>query len=511
MKDSYVHLRKISFTDVSEKENLTVHLVIGADNLWQLKKEDTIRGEKDQPVAIETSLGWTLSGPISQEGGATSQSASVNVTITSQPDRVEQRLHQLWDFESLGIQEENEVQDELNEGIEFRNGRYAVYLPWKEPKSALPDNYSLSLSRLKGQIKRLKKDEAIAKQYDAVIREQLCEGVVERVADQKEIKEGNHHLPHHPVIRESAETTKLRVVFDASSKTKIKEEDRNSLRFLWVKDILAAEPEIEVFQFCRVIFGAGPSPFLLNATLRHHLDKYRYDDPEFVEKMKASLYIDDLVSGSSTLKEAFAMFIKAKSRLQDAGFHMHKWKTNHPELREAIKREVEVQENSDPERETTYAKESLGHKESESKVLGVKWDIDKDVLKFEFKEILDKAEQLEPTKRNILSVIASVFDPLGLISPVIVPAKILLQDICKSKISWDERPSEEILRKWLEWVQNLKQVEEIIFRRCVYPSLTEEVDKVTHHGFGDASGKAYCAAVYMVCKHGATTSAQLLT
>eukprot|EP00112_Aurelia_sp_Birch-Aquarium-sp1_P022443 Seg633.2 transcript_id=Seg633.2/GoldUCD/mRNA.D3Y31 product="hypothetical protein" protein_id=Seg633.2/GoldUCD/D3Y31 len=227
--------------------------------------------------------------------------------------------------------------------------------------------------------------------------------------------------------------------------------------------------------------------------------------------MKASLCIDDLVSGSSTVKEAFAMFIKAKSRLQDAGFHMHKWKTNHPELREAIKREVDVQENSDPERETTYAKESLGHKESESKVLGVKWDIDKDVLKFEFKEIVDKAEQLEPTKRNILSVIASVFDPLGLISPVIVTAKTFLQDICKSKISLDERPSEEILRKWLDWVQNLKQVEEIIFRRCVYPSLTEEVDEVTFHGFGDTNGKAYCAAVYMVCNHGATTSAQLLT
>eukprot|EP00112_Aurelia_sp_Birch-Aquarium-sp1_P022444 Seg633.3 transcript_id=Seg633.3/GoldUCD/mRNA.D3Y31 product="hypothetical protein" protein_id=Seg633.3/GoldUCD/D3Y31 len=324
MKDSYVHLRNISFTDLSEKENLTVHLLIGADNLWQLQKGDTIRGEKDQPVAID---GWTLSGPISQEGGATSQSASVNITIASQPDRVEQRLHQLWDFESLVIQEENEVQDELNEGIEFRNGRYAVNLPWKEPKSALPDNYSLNLSRLKGQIKRLKKDEAIAKQYDAVIREQLCEGVVERVADQKEIKEGNYPLPHHPVIRESAETTKLRVVFDASSKAsrntlslndclhkgpalapmlydvllrmrehkivlvgdikkaflqiEIKEEDINSLRFLWVNDILAAEPEIEVFQFCRVIFGAGRSPFLLNATLRHHLDKYRCDDPAY--------------------------------------------------------------------------------------------------------------------------------------------------------------------------------------------------------------------------------------
>ena len=170
-----------------------------------------------------------------------------------------------------------------------------------------------------------------------------------------------HILPHHPVIREQAETTKLRVVFDASAKVsksklslndylhtgppiapmlydvllrlrenkvvligdirkaflqiEIDVEDRNSLRFLWVKDILAKQPEIEVYQFCRVIFGAGPSPFLLKATLRHHLQKYEEEDPEFVKKVKDSLYIDDLVSGTATVEEAFDLFKRAKGRL----------------------------------------------------------------------------------------------------------------------------------------------------------------------------------------------------
>ena len=81
---------------------------------------------------------------------------------------------------------------------------------------------------------------------------------------------------------------------------------------------------------------------------------------------------------------------------------MQKWKTNKPQLREAIKRAVDVQEGSYIERDTTYAKKSLGGKESEGKVSGVKWDIEEDVLKSEFQEIMKKVEQLEPTKRIIL-------------------------------------------------------------------------------------------------------------
>ena len=83
-------------------------------------------------------------------------------------------------MESLGNTERDEALEKFNKGIELRNGRYAVNLPWKEKKSALPDNYELTLARFKGQPKRHKKDENIVKQYDKVIKEQLRNGVVER-------------------------------------------------------------------------------------------------------------------------------------------------------------------------------------------------------------------------------------------------------------------------------------------------------------------------------------------
>ena len=557
IKENYEHLKELQFSDVSAKEELVVHLLVGADNLWRLQKENTRRGEKAEPVAVETVLGWTLSGPVGESKSKVMHS-NVNLILGTPQDAIDQKLNQLWDFESIGITEAKDVHEEFQEQIEFKGDRYSVKLPWKEEKALLPTNYNLSLARLKGQIKKLQKDEKTAKEYDRVIKEQLEEGIIEKVTDENETKEGTHYLPHHPVIREQAETTKLRVVFDASAKVsksklslndclhtgpslapmlydvllrlrehkvvligdirkaflqiEIDVEDRNSLRFLWVKDILAKQPEIEVYQFCRVIFGAGPSPFLLNATLRHHLQKYEEEEPEFVKKVKDSLYIDDLVSGTSTVEEAFDLFKRAKDRLRAGGFLMHKWKSNDNKLLEAIKVETkEVKEST--EQEVTYAKESLGTNinEEEDKVLGVKWNRVEDNLVYDFKETIERAESLEPTKRNILSIIASMFDPLGLVSPILVSAKILLQELCKSKIGWDETPEERIIQSWRKWLIDLKTTREILFPRCVYPSLKEVVQEISIHGFADASSKAYCAAVYLLCKQESVTRAQLLT
>jgi hypothetical protein len=152
-----------------------------------------------------------------------------------------------------------------------------------------------------------------------------------------------HYLPHQAVIRKEAKTTKLRIVYDASSKegkrgtslndclhvgpslmpllfdillrfrensvvligdiekaflnVEVDKEDRDYLRFLWVKDVVSGDLDIVVYRFCRVVFGLNASPFLLNATLRHHIEQSAESDPTFVQKMKDGFYVDDLVSG----------------------------------------------------------------------------------------------------------------------------------------------------------------------------------------------------------------------
>ena len=180
-----------------------------------------------------------------------------------------------------------------------------------------------------------------------------------------------HYLPHHPVIRENAETMKMRIVFDASSRMRkgalslndclhigpslvpllydvllrlrehhqviligdirkaflqieVDEGDRDSLRFLWVKDPFAPDMQEEILRFARLIFGAGPSPFLLGGTLAHHLEKYEKSEPKIVKAIKNGLYVDDLASGGKTAGFVWKLYLRVKTILQEGGFTMHK-------------------------------------------------------------------------------------------------------------------------------------------------------------------------------------------
>ena len=136
--------------------------------------------------------------------------------------------------------------------------------------------------------------------------------------------------------------------------------------------------------------------------------------------------------------------------------------------------------------------------ESVSKVLGLTWDKEADELQFKFDKIVQGSHRIVPTKRVILSTLATLFDPLGLISPLAVPAKVLFQDLCLTKLDWDEPLPPNELSRWEEWVQSLRQVNIISAPRCMQKDIRGEILKTSLHGFGDSSGKAYCATIYIV-------------
>ena len=97
-----------------------------------------------------------------------------------------------------------------------------VFLPWKETHATLPVNHLLSLRRLEGGLLRLKENPTILQEYDSIIRDQIDKKIVEVVTDFNVKTESNkevHYLLHHAVIRHDRETTKLRVVYDASARS----------------------------------------------------------------------------------------------------------------------------------------------------------------------------------------------------------------------------------------------------------------------------------------------------
>ena len=180
------------------------------------------------------------------------------------------------------------------------------------------------------------------------------------------------YIPHKPVVRESAETTKMRIVYDASARAnpkvpslndcletgpplqnllwnvlvrnqfhavaiagdlkqaflqvRIREHERDALRFHWLKDLQSKE--VEVLRFTRALFGLGPSPFLLAGVIKEHLRSLRPKYPEIVNEIEKSLCVDDLISGACSTSKALELKKTAKNIFSEASFELHKWHSN---------------------------------------------------------------------------------------------------------------------------------------------------------------------------------------
>ena len=104
--------------------------------------------------------------------------------------------------------------------ITFTDGRYVFAWPWRENNPDLPQNHQLAAGRLRSTVMKLVKTPVLFKQYDDIIQDQLNHGVNEKVTSTSPKGSIKHYIPHHPVITPSKNITKVRIVYDASSKTK---------------------------------------------------------------------------------------------------------------------------------------------------------------------------------------------------------------------------------------------------------------------------------------------------
>ena len=212
-------------------------------------------------------------------------------------------------------------------------------------------------------------------------------------------------------------------------------------------------------RFARVVFGVSSSPFLLNATIRHHLKWYSDTHPELVQTMIRStyMYVDDISFGAKDDDSAFELFKKSKKLLAEGGFNLRKFITNSESLQERIN-QSELHSNSREgghnarvkEEDTTYAKDTLRTllPHGEHKVLGVSWRPIEDQLVFDLSNVASHVRELEPTKRNIVGIATRFYDPLGFVSPITIQFKMLFQDLCLNRVDWDEPLSGDLLQRW---------------------------------------------------------------
>ena len=169
-----------------------------------------------------------------------------------------------------------------------------------------------------------------------------------------------------------------------------------------------------------------------------HLELWQKQEPEIVADLRKNLYVDDLLSGGTTVVEAQEKKRKMTDALSDATFKLHKWNAS----KKGLEGDGDVV-GYEKAKSQTFAKQQLNVKSSDSKLLGLAWDKISDTLTVTFPH-----ESLSTTKRGILSKLARIYDPLRLVSPITVAGKMIYREVCDAKRSWDTQIEGELADRW---------------------------------------------------------------
>ncbi|GFT30492.1 uncharacterized protein TNCV_2377741 [Trichonephila clavipes] len=248
----------------------------------------------------------------------------------------------------------------------------------------------------------------------------------------------------------------------------IDESERDFTRFFWDENpgIDLENKRLDIFRMTRVLFGVNSSPFLLAATIKHHLKKYLDIFPDTFNHLNQSMYVDDFLCGNVSVQAALTTCIESKQILEDASMDLRKWRTNSSELNQRLKNlNFEVDEH----------KESLNTLIA-SKVLGVGWNEKSDTFYFDSSD-------------------------LG----TFLSKRINTKDICYKPqeiwclgLDWDDKLPKQLEVSWNKWCNEIHYLSEIKIPRYYFQNfLPSNATTIQLHCFSDASKKAYGTVAYL--------------
>ena len=432
---------------VTSDENFEISLLIGVDHYWDFVEDHIIRG--NGPTAMQSKLGYLLSGPIKSPRSDTTPTNILNVMISHYDE--DKQLEKFWSLESLGITSPTSNNDESNLPREYQqsaisredDGSYTAKFPWKDDHPSLPSNFSVCQQRTRSTIRRLSRSPELLQTYGTIINDQLVKGFIEKVPDATPTT-NTHYIPHH-AVRKISSTTPIRIVYDCSC--------RQSPNHASLNDCLEAGPPLL----------NDMSAILLRFRTNHY---------------------DNILSGSDTELKSTQYFDEARSIMSEAKFNLRSWASNSPVLQSKA--------SADGIADTTPP--------TNINVLGLRWDTSTDTIHFATKKSLPTSCELI-TKREILQQSSSIFDPLGMLAPVTIRAKILMQQLWQQSIDWDEPLNEQLHQDWLKLADDLHTAQQTVIPRRYHSSPTVSQDTPQFHVFADASKRAYGAVAYLLRNH----------
>ncbi|XP_055848210.1 uncharacterized protein LOC129913509 [Episyrphus balteatus] len=519
------HFKNLELADPTFWKPNPVDILLGADVYGHIIREGIRYAPGRSVVAINTIFGWIILG-----NNFISPNVSVKTFIaTTNPiNELGFLLQKFWEMEEVQTFNTQTPEDQKCEELykanyeRLPNNQYMVKLPFTDPNGpSLGSSRELALRRYEYLQRKLSKNAQLKREYEACLDEYITMGHMEECEPPKP-NEPHYYIPHHAVFKQST-TTKLRVVFDASAKTTngkslneqlligptiqpklfstvlnwrkhkvvITADVEKMYRMIWMhpehrtfQRILWRDPETKMlkdYQLKTVTFGVSPAQFLSVRTVQQAALDEQETYPLAVKATSSEFYVDDLLSGAETIDECLELQRQLRDMLSKSGFKLRRWASNRVEVISHLPTEDKELQGS------------LELQETESvKTLGIRWYPAEDYFTFNVQGLSDTQAK---TKRIILSEIASLYDPVGWISPIIITAKILIQTLWIGGYSWDSKVSQDITQQWYDFKEDLKNLNKLKIPRWIGISKTNQTNQI--HGFCDASIKAYAAVLYI--------------
>ncbi|GAB0092550.1 uncharacterized protein DMENIID0001_075520 [Sergentomyia squamirostris] len=531
--------QSISLADPDFSKPGRIDMLLGVDIFTQVIRANRIEGS---PTLIETAFGYIVAGQCLTSLHVTNDTCLFSM---ESKDPLCDALERFFHLEEPGndmphlTKEEQACEEHFKANTtRLPNGRYEVSLPTRDNLNQLGDSYGIALKRYLSNEKRLlsspeKHQQVIDFMKDYEDSQHMRELPKDYQSDQPAV-----YLPHHPVYKPSSKTTPVRVVFDASAKTTsglslndtlmvgpkiqkdlfdhhihfrehrtalkadhrqmfrqipVKAEDQNLQRILFRQS--PNEP-IKTYLLSTVTYGTACASFLAVRVVQQTAIDEGDAFPIARDPALEDFFMDDFISGAASPEEAREPRVQMTELMRRGGFHMSKWLSNDPAALEGV-----------PEKDLEISTLDDLCADSSIKALGVLWNPTHDIFTFSATKHTQKI-----TKRNLLSEISRIFDPLGLIAPVVISAKVLMKQLWLIKADWDDDLSgnEYISTTWKNYQDVINDVPKIqIPRRFTTLKLPVQNHLLL---FCDASEKAFAACIYVktIDEYG-QTQCQLLT
>lgn len=519
------HLLELPLADPSFCSPGKLDLLLGAA-LWpHIMKENKVFGPEGTPTALETSLGYIVMGEMHMELSTQDSSSLNNLCVVLEEPKIDHLVQRFWSLEDVPTKRLMNAEEKDCENFFLKtykreiNGKFSVALPFKQSPDLLGSSKDICIAKYLSQEKRLLQKPDVKQIYSSVMQDYLEKNYISWVSDIQNAPSDSHYLPHHGVYKPESSSTPLRIVFNGSSPTsnektlnsllhvgpklytevfdlllnfrlfeyavsadvrkmylqiQVHPEDRKYQRLIWRP---SPEENLQVYELNTVVFGLTSSPYLAQRVIKllADLEASKYSLASSI--LQRDIYMDDIVSSMSSEESAVDTCNQLKSLLQSGGFTLSKWCSNSVHIMETIPTDLRLKENLDLDKEIA------------TKILGVQWSPTNDVFRFKV-----GLPDTTCNKRSILSMVARTFDVLGLISPVLITAKLLVQELWSLHKDWDETPPQNIVDRWKRFCEELPSLSTLEFPRHSSIKTTSTSSLI---GFADASEKAYGAVIYV--------------